>query len=60
MAKVFDTVMVTSSGPDVKSFQMFREYWCSVDHSSYETGLDVEFITLSLNPVQDYIICFIR
>jgi len=60
VAKVFDTVMGPSSGPNIKLFQRFREYWGSIDQSSYESGLDVEFIASTLNPVRDDIIHFIR
>ena len=60
VAKVFDTVMGPSSGPNIKLFQRFREYWGSVDQSSYESGLDVEFIASVLSPVRDDIIRFIQ
>jgi len=60
VAKVFDTVMGPSSGPNIKLFQRFREYWASIDQSTYESGLDVEFIMSALNPVKDDIISFIR
>ena len=37
VAKVFDTLMGPSSGPNIKLFQRFREYWCSIDQSNYES-----------------------
>ena len=60
ITKMFDTVMGPSVGPNIKLFQRFREYWGSVDQSSYKSGLDVEFIASTLKPVQDDIIRFIR
>lgn len=60
VGKVFDTLMGPSSGPNIKLFQRFRECWGSIDHSTYESGLDIEFIASTLNPVKDDIIHFIR
>ena len=40
-AKVFETLMGPSSGPNIKLFQRFGEYWTLFDRSSYESGLDV-------------------
>ena len=60
VAKVFDTVTGQSSGPNIKLFQRFHEYWASVDQFTHESGLDVEFIVSTLNPVKDDIVRFIR
>jgi hypothetical protein len=58
VAKVFDTLMGPSSGPNIKLFQRFGEYWGSIDRSSYESGLDVDSIASALNPVRDEYICY--
>ena len=47
--------MGPSSGPNIKLFQRFREYWGSI-----ESGLDVEFVASVLSPVRDDIIRFIQ
>jgi hypothetical protein len=39
-------------------FQRFREYWGSIDESSYESGMGVDFIALALNLVRDELISF--
>jgi len=60
VAKMFDTLTtVPSSGPNIKLFQRFHEFWASVDPCAYESGLDVEIIVSTLNPVKDDIIRFI-
>jgi hypothetical protein len=46
------------SGLNIKLFQRFREYWGSIDKSSYESGMGVDFIALALNLVRDELISF--
>jgi len=58
VAKVFDTVTGPSIGSNVKLFQRFHKYWASIDQSTYKSGLDVEFIVSTHNPVKDDIIHF--
>lgn len=60
MANVFATLMGPSSGPNIKLFQRFGEYWGSIDQSSYKSGLDLDSIASALNPVRDDLIHFIR
>lgn len=59
VSKVFDTLMGPSSGPIIKLFQRFGEYWGSIDRSSYESGLHVDSIASALNIVRDDLIHFI-
>ncbi len=60
VAKVFDSLMGPSSGPNIKLFQRFRDCWCSIDKSTYESGMGVDFIASALNPVRDELINFIQ
>lgn len=60
VAKVFDSLMGPSSGPNIKLFQRFREYWGSIDTSMYASGMDVDYIAVVLNPVRDELIHFIQ
>jgi hypothetical protein len=60
VAKVFDALMGPSSGPNIKLFQRFGEYWSSIDRFSYESGLDVDFIASALMPVRHDLIQFIQ
>ena len=57
-AKVFETLMGPSSGPNIKLFQRFGEYWTLFDRFSYESGLDVDFIAPAPMPVRDDLIQF--
>ena len=60
VAKVFDTLMGPSSGPNIKLFQRFGECWGSIDRSNYKSGLDEGSIASALNPVRNDLIHFIR
>lgn len=59
VAKVFNSLMGPTTGPNIKLFQRFRENWPSIDRSCYESGLIVESIASVLNPVRDDLIQFI-
>src|SRR5688572_11335478 len=60
VVKVFDTLRGPISGPNIKWFQRFGEYWGSIDRSEYESVLKVGSIASALNPVWDDLIQFIQ
>lgn len=60
VAKVFDTLMGPSSGPNIKLFERFRQNWESIDRSRFESGMDVDGIASALNPVRNDLILFIN
>jgi len=46
LAKAFCVLNVeTSSGPDIKLFQRFYEYWQSIDREAYERGMSENSVT---------------
>ena len=50
VAKVFDQLMGTSSGPNIKIFQRFGDSWDGIDKTSYESGMNDESIASELEP----------
>src|ERR1043165_3001327 len=61
VAKVFSTLIETaSSGPNIKLFQRFAEYWSSIDIQSYESGIADVKIALQFDSDKDDLIVFIH
>ncbi len=60
IAKVFNTLLGPSCGPNIKLFQRFGQSWSSIDQSKYESGLKEDPIASVLNPVRDDLIKFIQ
>lgn len=59
VAKVFDTLMGTSSGPNIKLFERFSDFWTSIDRCEYESGVADPSVASQLESEKDDLIAFI-
>lgn len=59
VAKVFDKVMEASSGPNIKLFKRFSEFWTSIDRHNYESGVADHLIASQLESEKDVLLAFI-
>ena len=59
VARVFDTLMEASSGPVIKLFQRFSEFWTSIDKHDYESGVADRSIASQLESEKDDLLTFI-
>jgi len=60
VANVFSVLMEPSSGPNIKLFQRFADYWNSIDRAAYESGMMDESIRRELSPLLSDLVDFIR
>jgi hypothetical protein len=60
VARVFGTLMETSSGPNIKLFQRFADCWTSIDKQSYKSGVADESIALQFESDKDDLVSLIH
>jgi len=60
VAKVFDAVIETSSGPQIKLFQRFASAWHSINKDGYEFGISDPSVAAMVIPVKAELIAFIH
>lgn len=60
VAKVFETVIETSSGPQIKLFQRFASAWGSINKDEYEFGISDPSVAAMLEPVKPELLAFIH
>ena len=57
---VFDKLMGSSSGPNIKLFQRFANFWSSIDKTKYESGIKDNLIAAQLMPMKENLLRFFR
>jgi len=56
---VFDTLMGAPSGPNIKLFERFSDFWTSIDRCEYESGVADPSVASQLESEKDDLIAFI-
>jgi hypothetical protein len=60
VARVFDKLMGSSSGPSIKLFERFAKHWTSIDTDSFESGMTDDVSARHLGPERDELISFLQ
>lgn len=59
LQKACQTCLPATSGPNVSTFERFRQAWKNIDQSNYVTGLDNEIIRDKVMGERDNVLHFI-
>ena len=60
VARVFDSVMGCSSGPDIQLLKRFMVAWTVIDKTTYQSGMIEEAVKSELEVVKDDLVLFLQ
>ena len=59
-AKAFETLIETSSGPQIKLFQRFAQAWTGINSAAFESGVSDDQLASHLNPMKEAMLAFLK